>query len=331
MIGIDKLKLYTNDFHVKNKHDFITQNTLKQGQVPKVIAMTIEGGKIEASKMFCNDGKLGKYTINEYGLTIEFNPNKLQHNYRIAGCASIPANLNSIRNELNAKGVLVGDLNDSSIGRIDICRQSSMKYSFANYKSLFALWNMKRGNKTEHRNTYRFGNKNQQICFYDLGQKIYELHGETIPEANLMRCELRLLKKRAVNSFLGTSRLFDLTELSDEKILDLFKTKIHKTLLPASDSINLDTVHADCIDTMLGLASIKGGFVKWLASFGVTSALDAAGGWDRIKLEMLNNGFEVRQVYRYRKMIDSLMTYQGNVDRYTIKDLYKEVHKKFAA
>lgn len=332
MIGIDKLKLYTNDFYLKNRHEFIIQNSLKQGQVPKVIAKTDEGTSVSASKMFCNDGHLGKYTINDFGLIIEYNPNKLFHNYKNAGCASIPATLSSIRNELNGKGVVVGDINESTIGRIDICRQHSMKYRFANYKSLFALLNMKRGDKIEHRNTYRFGNKNQQFCFYDLGQKILELESESIPEPNLMRCELRLLKKRSVTSFLGTNRLNDFLELSDGKILDLFNAKIGNSLFSAPLASNqVDKLQVDCIDNMLAMASDRGGFIKWVASFGVTSALAAAGGWDNIKSELLKSGFDARQVLRHKKMIDSLMTYQENVDRYTIKDLYSEVYTKFAA
>jgi len=122
--------------------------------------------------------------------------------------------LSGLQTKLNDLGVHA-TLAAMNVARIDIAKQAFMPRLVTHYAAAFDQMKLhgSRSTKVMH-NLETFGVKNNsvQACFYD---KIKEQNPKAMP-SNLMRAEMRLLKRPAVKNYAGLQRLVEVVEAGPE-------------------------------------------------------------------------------------------------------------------
>ena len=332
MIGIDKIKLFSSSFMLKKNHDFTIQTTLKNSEIARPIAQFQNGSFIHASKLFNNECLYANYTINERGLSIEFNPNKHLHNY-YSSATNLEHSLKLVRKEAMQLGLLLDQDSTMKVGRIDLCKNAQMDNSFVSYRSVFESMKVKRERKPQnHITTYTRGNRQHQISFYDLTAKMYELHNERISESNLMRCEARFLRSKVIKRIFKDNSLEHILDFSKDQISSIY----HEHLKSNVFSLDISKNASFDMQTEIELfrkhndTRRRNWFINYVARTGIETLIDHFGSIDNIILCMKEADIHKMQLSRYRRKIEELLS-SSTIKSSTLifKELYSELKNKF--
>jgi hypothetical protein len=143
------------------------------------------------------------------------NPSKIVHPYELLSDASeLSRIMCNLENELSNLGVHAS-LASMNVARIDIAKQAYMPRLVSNYAAAFEHMKLKgsRSAKVMHNlETFGMFNNSVQACFYD---KLKEQNPKGMP-SNLMRAEMRLMKRPAVKNYAGLQRLHEVIQAGGE-------------------------------------------------------------------------------------------------------------------
>jgi len=267
IIGIDKLRLSAREFKIDSIHNFTAiQNHHKDTEIPLIYRYK-NGNEIRANKMYFN-GELANYTINRYGLKVEFNPNKIYHNYKNANLSRLPNALKMIEKEAADNGLPYVNLTTSTVSRIDVCRQSEMDNNFLAYQPVFSMLKANRQLTRDYGTTYNISNKSTGLVMYDKGKELNDKHSISIPEKNLMRGEVRYLNSKAVRSNLPVYYFSDLLSMTNADIHEIYRDKMKKYIGERKNVVPINfSLHQELENMKYFLEEgKKNWFERWLLS-----------------------------------------------------------------
>jgi hypothetical protein len=225
--GVDKLKLFTNQFVVDDtKHLEIIPNRKKAGNndIEHTPLFNSDGEIITGEKAFLNS-KDYNVTIKNGLFYLEFNPSKFYDSVKLTTDPNkIADRLTTIKNDLKDNYKIDVELMSTGISRIDMTAQSKMVHLCNDYRAIISGGKKTlRFQPTEYPDGYLTGNTQRQLCQYDKGlkQQIDQLKERgitkrsTLQPTNFIRLESRLLKSTSVKSH---SQFKDITHLLNGNI-----------------------------------------------------------------------------------------------------------------
>jgi hypothetical protein len=225
--GVDKLKLFTNQFVVNDtKHLEIIPNRKKAGNndIEHTPLFNSDGENITGEKAFLNS-KDYNVTIKNGLFYLEFNPSKFYDSVKLtADPNKIADRLTTIKQDLKDQYKIDVELMSTGISRIDMTAQSKMVHLCNDYRAIISGGKKSlRFQSTDYPDGYLTGNLQRQLMSYDKGLKLQidqlKERGitkkSTLQPTNQLRLETRLLNSSAVKSH---SQFKDITHLLNGNI-----------------------------------------------------------------------------------------------------------------
>lgn len=223
MIGIDTIRIKLDNFTINND-SLITinadHNITGEDTSDKLFSLT-DGTEIECKKAYYNDplfnfeiikGINGTNSFVHFSIPKTFNN---ESNLELISKENSYNTIKTIEKKLDQVGIKT-DLLKGSISRLDICKNFITDNDYSEYDNILNHLEMKRASKKDlgkNVNTHLWKNTLNEICIYDKFQemKFKNLDVKEV-NTNTVRCEIRLMKSRKVNSvfnFKNTEDLFD--------------------------------------------------------------------------------------------------------------------------
>jgi len=234
---IDKLKLYTDDYEIKQGAALIIQpekitynktneKTPKKGffsSGKKIVFFDEKKKPILGEKAFLNNKDNLPYSVDIKSpdhLSVEFNPSKIFHNHNYYSITNQQLGIvcNQLQKDLDEKGIKL-NINDMKVSRIDLAQNYKMKYPYINYSNLFGLLSGKRLKSSSYPSYYSFRNKSREVVFYDKllelkeVQKLDFLKFGINENENILRNELRFKNAKTTKNNLELEKINQLFQL----------------------------------------------------------------------------------------------------------------------
>jgi len=336
VVGIDKLRLSVSEYELGSNHNFtVVQNHHKDNKLEAIYRYK-NGNEIRANKMYYN-GKLANYTINRYGLKVEFNPNKIIHNYKNANLSRLPETLKMIEKEAADNGLPYVSLSTSTLSRVDVCRQSEMDGIFQSYLPIFMSLNASRKLTRDYGTTYSMGNKSNELTFYDKGAEIFDKHNQIIPESNLMRCEARWKNAKAIKSSLPFNSIETLLKHDDDDLHAIHRAYITKHLKRKAKVIQLSK-HNNLHASITGMKEFfnlgkRDWLIQYLCTFiDIEAAIENEfDSYSNYLLALDNIGMSRHQFRREKEKMEKYIQLFSKKSNSSIDTLFNEFYQKFAS
>lgn len=159
--------------------------------------------------------------VNEDYLTIQFNPSKIVHPFKlITDTAIIADELVSIQKDLKSNGIEL-DYEKAKVTRLDVAHNINLNYPLNSYSNVFDSYQGKRQIKKVHDDTRYWGNKENQFTIYDKMKELMNRDLGDMPPSQICRGEMRLLNKDCVKRIFNSNSLGNI--ISDEELyVDVF-------------------------------------------------------------------------------------------------------------
>lgn len=252
-IGIDKIRLTTRDFRVKDAQGLSLkgQNTvIGQDHEPKLLFIDSTGREVHGAGVFSNQ-ELYNLDINEKGLKLEFNPSKPYHDYILCSDSETLHNrVKTVLNEVKEKHGIIADWEHSKVSRVDVSRNVETKDPIGYYGSVFSLVGMPRSKRqAQYPDGYSTGNNSTGIIMYNKLQEIRD-SGKDIKGDNILRTELQFKKSQSVRSNTDIVTFNEMISGGVEHCKDVFRGYMHKhvfkekagreqTIIPFNDALHV--------------------------------------------------------------------------------------------
>lgn len=203
--GIDKVKLFTNEFEVSDALNWNIKPNTKQAGERHIIETPLfsAGGELITGQAAYINKDFYTAEIKFNYLHIAFNPSKLFHSTQLTADADKLASvIQRIENDLKETAATGANLFNAKTSRIDFTAQAEMQKSVPHYDSVIGSARaMKRAPRKEYPNGFIIGNRSRQLCTYDKGYKDLQDSGyKNIEASNLLRVEGRYLTPKALTS-----------------------------------------------------------------------------------------------------------------------------------
>lgn len=344
IIGIDKLILVSKDFSVSDAltPDFGIDTSKKQGtkdeSLPYLLTDAV-GREIRAHKIWHNTTQ-ASITINQLGLNLSFNPDKIINPYQLSEINSSGFNdaLSVVDKHLHKIGIKV-NIEQMKLNRVDLAKQEQMNYSVWQYSDAFRLLASKRKmSKRTYLETQTIGNTQHQVCFYDKEQELSDLGLKNyITEKNLMRAEIRMLKSNCTKRIMHAETLKDLRRLHPADVSEIYSGYMQKNIFKGTISEQLMLNFDEEVDFIRHLkqADKRNAFKKYLMLKNLDEYLLRIGGIDNFLKLFTAAGFSRPQVWRYRNDLEQLLSLKAGIDKsrqdVSVSVLLDELKLKFAA
>ncbi len=350
ILGVDKLHLSTKDFKVKEVNSKIfgidtnTPEGHEEGELPHLLTDG-RGREVRAWKIFHNGKKgnsLGKYTVNDKGLLVAFNPSKLIHPYQLSELhsKSYRKAIDLIRGELKSIGI-IADFDQMKMARTDFAKQSQMSLPCYQYEQAFRLMKGKRVKERVYEGGYMFGNKSNQTMFYDKAQEMRYQKLDSIlqGEKNFMRGEVRFMKPKCIAGSLKVATLSEFHQLSPADVEGVYKAHLtsrifskqnegQQLLIDFNDEVEIIRQYKNMITRHAWQQYLldAGSFDMIIAKFGSIEGFGKA-------CEMA--GYKRTQVWAIRQSLKDMLYRKAQFDKVrndiTPSTLIAELQERFAA
>lgn len=219
--GVDKLhvSLSQEDFEVKDlspSAGWCINSTLSpENPDPQVLGISTDTGeRVYGSKAYSSLGGV-ILDINPRGLFMKINPSKSLHPYLLSGSESIESATAQMLEAATKLGVRY-DTNRMKLSRVDLCRQSELSESPAQYERAYNSLSGKRLRPVKEPNTFYFRNGHREVAFYGKQRELKAKTGETYgcPD-NLVRCEAKFKRHVSCTSALQVTFAHQLAKYSN--------------------------------------------------------------------------------------------------------------------
>lgn len=330
-IGVDKIRVHTRDFEIKNTLNLAIQPNAKlQGEEqPEPTLLFSSGGEpIYGSKAYHNTDKI-KLDINGFGLSLTYNPTKYNgENKLISSGKHISQMSGAVETYLQEIGVHL-NVNNSKITRLDVAKDREMSKHVYQYSGAFSTINGKRTKQRVLRpDGYRLGNRQRQGIFYDKGK---EQHGK---ESNLMRGEYKSLNSKEVQrSYGGMATLNELHQI-DSSSLDYYYTlNLKNHILHENSNTKRITNKFAEINQLSQVVREARYFQKDLFALlgGAVGIIETFGSLENYRLFLLNNGKKRQNADKVIKELQGYLQQAHKFSTSTIGDDLQEIRNKFIA
>jgi len=363
---IDTLKFLLSSSEVKSANNLVVQPARFLPATGEIIGdfplfIDTKGQKITGAKAFYNDDKVNVSIFPAYEFLKENKEEQLNFNYsqiikdswhgQIFVQVSLPkflknSNIESLsKNEsmlsieklqkyLEKKVGIKTNIFKSNVSRLDVFLNLKTKYNFLNYGCILSGLNLKRKTKFEFAGTtFLFKNKSSQICIYD---KIKEQINQGITlniNFNLMRIELRFLKKSKFKyefGFTDIENVFTSYEVIKKKYKDRINENLFKyDVKELEDNLRLSEKSVSDLLNYFENLSKRFSFDKFIKSLVLNNLSASEIKEIEIYISKIDNRF--RKSYlsnKMKKLSFQKILIEKTKDVSNLK-LYKEIRDKF--
>jgi hypothetical protein len=328
--GIDKLAIYTPDFRINDANNgaFAINRTIKQGQTESMIPhlLTDKKGKDVMAWNIYRKSEVTNaiYDIKKIGanvsMLISFNPSKMAHPYILSDIESHSFNqsLSRIEKEMESIGISCS-LQSSKLTRVDMAKQTEMKFKIYQYEDAFKMLKGKRMKEKKYENGYQFANKQHACQFYDKVEEMkfnkleYNLQGEV----NLMRGEVRALNSDGIQSNIRVSTLSDILKIGNDGIMYAYHNYMNKKIFSKRNES-----HQLVIDWNNEVETLKfcmdqnkrKGWMEYLAMDGIETKINQIGGLDKFLQLLEDAGFNRQHKYKVKQQVNVILEMKAKCD-----------------
>lgn len=345
--GIDKLHLVSKDFSIKDAGSklFGHNKTIPQGggDIPYLLTDG-NGRQIHANKLIRNTD-LANYTVNRYGLLIQFNPSKRFHPYHLETTGNrFNDAVQDIQKDMKAAGILT-DFESMKLSRIDITEQHEMLQPCFRYNDVFRLLKGKRcKNQKEYPTGYQFGNTQWQTVGYDKLQKLIDDKLQNIIEGekNLLRIENKFLKTKVIARTFPFGTIGELKKTHSQDIQQLYRQHLAKKVFNrhlVSEQLYIDyenetALMTEIIDVATSAYNAAATHLQTIGGFSYADALLKFGGIDGYR-QFIEQFYSRKTSYRVINQIQKNIALQARIEatrgQINVSSLLAEMQAKFAA
>jgi len=360
---IDKLKLWTDDFRIEKENSLILKRgdlDLKTGEILKEYGLFERSdGRIEiGSKAYLNNKEFKNgilpynIEINTRGLFLSFNPSLIyyqDHNLYSVTNWQLRDVTERIKYSLKENGIRL-DLDSMNLSRIDLKRDIYTDYPYIAYTPIFDWMAGKRLKSVEYEGSYSFRNKSRQVIFYDKLRELEAVHGikreslrlgsgllKMSKENELMRGELRLLRKKVVESNLNIIEAKELYkreayEHCNKRYSELLKELIFQPTKATPESMIYFKTDLDLLEQCK--ARTKNWVGRYLKIIGAQEIVERWGSLEAFRELLRKAGCEREYTYRITKRIRRWLTESREANKKggfesSFGELYNELYTKF--
>jgi len=347
----DKIALHTQDFTIKDISPFHLKTgemDCSTGEALHSFPLFNYGGEIiEGSKAYIPDtNKKLPYQldINSYGLSISYNPSKIVFPYTcyLADNEKLKLCNDMLFTEL--KEYVDTDFEKLELTRIDLAKNIKTDLCCFEYNELFRTLSASRMKGTEYPEGYLFKNKSRQIVFYDKVrelkevQKISNEYFKDLP-ANILRSEVRFLKKSVIEKNIGFKEIGKLYSLENYKNIEqVYKTTISSVVFKKQINDQLELFsYADELEKLKHYKTLyqRNSIDRYIGDYGLKEILNIYNGdLNLFKKALMEVGYERTYVYSYIKSLEerilqsSFIEKRYNKSNKTLKGMYDELYSK---
>ncbi|HNZ27176.1 MAG TPA: hypothetical protein PLG34_10680 [Spirochaetota bacterium] len=237
---IDTIHLMITKFLIKNDNEL---NIISSNQDNKLLFSTISKNKIIGIK--------ANYNCDVFSLDIKRYRNQLYcfiylsipkflygNNLKSVSVKEFKECLKRLNTKLNSIGIIVDNIFESELTRLDIFKNIELEKEFNNYFSIFENISLNRNSLTViHKNNYTlFRTSGKHICFYDkIKESILNKFNIDV-NSKLARIEIRLFKSKNVYKITGFKNVGDI--INNYEKLEVFYNKIIESMFPNDNTNN---------------------------------------------------------------------------------------------
>jgi len=248
-IGIDKVKLFTKSFNVRQPELTGMQLIscpvdLATGKTDNRLLFGSETGQLYHGSRAIKNTKLYNLTINSYGLTLQFNPSKPYHPYELVDDDQVfNQRFFNVVEDLEQSGISA-DWDIAQLTRVDVSRNVQLYNPVSAYTTVFPYFQMKRAKHTrQHPDGYGTGNDNWGVIMYDKGRETRLFHDDEHPGQpyhgnDLLRCELQFKRNRAISKHLAIGTVRDITRVGIDALGDAYRGHLNDNLFKGQDDLS---------------------------------------------------------------------------------------------
>ena len=310
---IDTLKLYTEEYEIKEKNKLICR-----------IDLNNETGEIR-EKRFYNSDQFN-LTVDNRGLFMQFSLPKLygeESNFNPINYKQCKEVMNSIERILKDIGIIT-NINYFKVSRMDLFKNIKTVYPFINYSFILHTLNLERTNSRDYGDTYIIMNGQREVCFYDKVKETYLKYKLRLNKINIMRGEIRF-KTHKENKKRGFDKVTDIIE-NWELLKEIYKEIMKKVFNRELEEVKKEKVNKELFIYNLILEIGMKKVIEFLGIREITN-IDK----ERLK-KILMNKYCKSEVYRKLKNLkEKEKEYRKYVENDKFEKLYKELKEKFIA
>lgn len=328
--GVDKVWLSTRDFEVLDGSVLGFRRQTKQGQNEEnlpTILIDEKGKEYKGQQAEYRGEGLNFYLgINQKGLSLQYNPSKIIHQYNLLqDVKEIEGITNAINQELNDIGIKFNPSN-AYLARLDLAKQDFLERDITNYIPVFSYLDGKRMKGQEYESGYTFQNGRHESCFYSKAEEtgLIELKG-------MMRAENRWKDKELISKSLGYHRFLDFLKS------DCIQWNCHYNRY-LNDKIFRQSKQGLLFDFENEVNKLKyfkergrNAVNNYLITTSLDSFIRSFGKIDFLWKVMSEAGFTRQQIHNEKKRIRELIKLTSKNKTVSIGTLINELQQKFAA
>lgn len=345
--GIDKLQLQTRDFAIKDaSHNLFGYNrSTPQGGGDIPYLLTDGNGKQVYANKLTRNTDLANYTVNRFGLLVQFNPSKRFHPYHLESTGQrFNDAVKDIERDMKGAGIFA-DFENMKLTRIDLTEQHEMMQPCFRYNDVFRLLKGKRcKNQKEYPTGYQFGNTQWQTVGYDKLQKLIDDKQQNIIEGekNLLRIENKFLKSAVIARTFPFNTIAGLKKTHNQDLHENYRQHLNKKVFNRhliADQLYIDFENESLLMTEIieAASSAYNAAVTHLQTIGGFSYSDALlkfGGIDGYR-QFIEQFYSRKTSYRVINQIQKNIALQSRIEasrgQITVSSLLAEIQAKFAA
>lgn len=331
--GIDKIRIHTRDFEVKDTLCLGVQpNSKQQGLAeaePTFLFNTTKQGGVYGKGAYYNNEDIN-LDISTFGLSLVFNPTKYKGaNQLTADTHHISLIAQDIEDHLQDLGIRLS-ISNSKATRIDLAKDRLMDKEVFMYGDTFNTLTGKRAKeRVQYPDGYRIGNGQRQGLFYDKGFE------QSQQRSNNMRCEYRLLKSAAISKALSITRLEDIYKATPEDLHYLYGIEVSNNILntPKTNN-NTRNISLQGLQHLRQVVSSGGRYYQkdlFALSGGVSGLLDMFGSFDNIRNFIISCGKKRQNADSIIKDLKHYLQQSNGIMNSTIGLDLEEIKQKFVA
>lgn len=284
--------------------------------------------------------------IDSRGLRVQFNPAVVCHKnnfWQIKNSEELNHSFKVVNDIVKDTGISC-DFNQAVIYRLDLAKDKEMSERFDSYKRLFCVLNAKRAKPKDLVESYYFGNGSKQVVFYDkvhdMIDKKVDISGFGIADKNIMRCEMKLLKKESVAKHSGMVTIEEISKKDSFDMLDgIYKRMISDFVFRQKEDFQQLRFNFENQVELLKFYKSKymrTGLDKYMAFKGLENILVELGSIENFKQALIEAGYDRTYVWRRSIKISQEIAAVIDInDKYkekrTIQSLYDEIYTKLLA
>jgi len=306
-LGIDKIALTSTEFRAKDLSKFTISCLKKPDEEVPFLINDSQGNDYFGNKAFIQtDNSI--IDINNRGLLIAFNPSKILHPYKLN--SNLKEITETIKKEVSKSGIDT-DINNMRVSRLDLTKQAEMKQPIHTYNDVFGYLRGKRLTSKQYPSGFNFGNKSNEVVFYDKRAEMVYKHKMNLAEKNFMRAEVKFKKSKNVCSETSLTNYRNLLDAPLDQLKTSYDNYLNNRVfnnMHLGEQLTLDFyAEADILKSYISQHP-RGGINKYLMDLGLDTALEMFSGLEGFK--MLLEAIDVPQRTIYRTIANLNKQYQ---------------------